>query len=246
VIKEKIQEFKDEYVVYVDYCDQKDIMTTVHELVKGLLILDHHKTTPQKLTEELQECAVIDMNRSGAILAWDYCYPDRVGYAPNFLKYIGDRDIWKWEYPETEPFTTSFYTEVPFEFEEYQKYEDPLRVQAAIDKGNVVLSYENNQIQAAAQNAVLVNFLGYNVAVTNSTVHASKLGNTLAVLEGVDFAFIWFYDHKNNGIKVSLRSTKDKIDVSEIAQRFGGGGHQCASGFFWKNDSIQSLLVLNE
>ena len=46
-----------------------------------------------------------------------------------------------------------------------------------------------------------------------------------------DFSLIWYYDHQDRIIKVSLRSFHDKIDVSEIAKEFGGGGHKKASGF---------------
>lgn len=40
---------------------------------------------------------------------------------------------------------------------------------------------------------------------------------------------------KKDGVKVSLRSSAD-IDVSEIASRFGGGGHYHAAGFTLGND----------
>ena len=35
----------------------------------------------------------------------------------------------------------------------------------------------------------------------------------------------------NNEIKVSLRTTRDDIDLSVLAKKFGGGGHQRAAGF---------------
>ena len=51
----------------------------------------------------------------------------------------------------------------------------------------------------------------------------------LRVTEGVEVA-VFMYELKQNEFKVSLRS-KEKIDVSKIAQYFGGGGHKKASGF---------------
>lgn len=241
VTLEKIKDLKGHGVVFVDFCYKQDIMMEIYNIVDYLLILDHHKTTVGELNADLQEHAVIDMERSGTMLAWDFCFQgqDR----PRFLEYIGDRDLWKWQHDETDPFTTIFYNEVPFEFEEYQKYEDNELVEKTIQKGKVVLEYERKQIENAAEHAVSVNFLGHNVMLSNSTVHASKLGNKLAVIENVDFAMIWHYDHKRKSIKVSLRSTPTTTDVSEIAKRFGGGGHRCASGFTWKGDSIERLLV---
>lgn len=40
-----------------------------------------------------------------------------------------------------------------------------------------------------------------------------------------------FREKQNNMIKVSMRTTKDDIDVSQIAKTFGGGGHKKAAGF---------------
>ena len=50
----------------------------------------------------------------------------------------------------------------------------------------------------------------------------------LRVTEGVEVA-VFMYELKQNEFKVSLRS-KEKIDVSKIAQYFGGGGHMRAAG----------------
>lgn len=38
-------------------------------------------------------------------------------------------------------------------------------------------------------------------------------------------------ERKEGGIKVSMRTTKDHVDVSVIAKHFGGGGHTKAAGF---------------
>jgi nanoRNase/pAp phosphatase (c-di-AMP/oligoRNAs hydrolase) len=42
---------------------------------------------------------------------------------------------------------------------------------------------------------------------------------------------VWHYDHKSKQCKVSLRSFHDHVDASEIAKRFGGGGHRKIAGF---------------
>lgn len=47
-------------------------------------------------------------------------------------------------------------------------------------------------------------------------------------IEGVDAA-VFFYEKTNGEIKVSMRSN-DAVNVSEIAQKFDGGGHVRASG----------------
>ena len=47
---------------------------------------------------------------------------------------------------------------------------------------------------------------------------------------------IFMYELETGDFKVSLRSS-DKVDVSEIAKKFGGGGHKKAAGFEMKESS---------
>lgn len=56
----------------------------------------------------------------------------------------------------------------------------------------------------------------------------SGIINTLRDTSGVDVA-IFFYEISPQSYKVSLRS-KYKVDVSTIAEYFGGGGHVHAAG----------------
>ena len=47
-------------------------------------------------------------------------------------------------------------------------------------------------------------------------------------------------EYETGKVKGSLRTTRDDVDVSVIAKKFGGGGHQKAAGF-----EIQGKLVFN-
>ena len=59
----------------------------------------------------------------------------------------------------------------------------------------------------------------------------SEVGNALS--PHCDLAMIWYHDHEDKKIKVSLRAFHDNIDASEIAKQYGGGGHKSAAGFTW-------------
>ncbi|HET9366156.1 MAG TPA: DHHA1 domain-containing protein, partial [Candidatus Angelobacter sp.] len=41
---------------------------------------------------------------------------------------------------------------------------------------------------------------------------------------------MFFRELANERVRVSIRS-KGAVNVAEIAERFGGGGHECAGGF---------------
>ncbi|MGY8872170.1 MAG: DHHA1 domain-containing protein, partial [Pseudomonadales bacterium] len=56
---------------------------------------------------------------------------------------------------------------------------------------------------------------------------ASEAGHIL----GIDQPFSATYTIHDGFIKFSLRSAKDGLDVSKIAEMFGGGGHEHAAGF---------------
>jgi len=42
---------------------------------------------------------------------------------------------------------------------------------------------------------------------------------------------VWNYNHREKAIFCSCRS--QEVDVAKVAEAFGGGGHQHASGFKW-------------
>ena len=63
----------------------------------------------------------------------------------------------------------------------------------------------------------------------------SEIGSRLS--PDCDFAMIWYYDHDDRMVKVSLRAFHDHIDVSEIAKKYGGGGHKKAAGFTLPGDA---------
>jgi phosphoesterase RecJ-like protein len=55
------------------------------------------------------------------------------------------------------------------------------------------------------------------------------LVNYALSISGVEVA-IFFRETADERVRVSIRS-KGAVDVAAIAQKFGGGGHDCASGF---------------
>jgi oligoribonuclease NrnB/cAMP/cGMP phosphodiesterase (DHH superfamily) len=70
---------------------------------------------------------------------------------------------------------------------------------------------------------------GNNVPVLNAPYFWSPdAGHIMA--QGEPFAAC-YWDVANGERVFSLRSADDGVDVSEIAKKFGGGGHPHASGF---------------
>ena len=82
---------------------------------------------------------------------------------------------------------------------------------------------------------------GKDVLVVNASHWMSEIGARLA--PDCDFAMIWYYDHADRDIRVSLRAFHDRVDVSEISKKYKGGGHKKAAGFRLPGDyNIENLF----
>ncbi len=58
----------------------------------------------------------------------------------------------------------------------------------------------------------------------------SGIANLMNMLKEGKAHFV-FHERPDHTVKVSMRTTRDDVDVSEIAKAFGGGGHKKAAGF---------------
>lgn len=223
----------------VAICDFSFDNKTIKQMIsdsKSLVVLDHHKSAMIELHDIVE--AQFDMNHSGAILSWNFFHPGKE--PPKFLLYVQDRDLWAWELPYSREFSKAF-DMCPFEFEEFEKFEDESVFDNAIKRGSYILAYSKTVIKKICDRASRKKLDEYSVLVVNSSHWMSEIGAKLST--ECDIALIWFWDHELQQTVVSLRSFHDSIDVSEVAKRFGGGGHKKAAGFkLDRNSHIEDLF----
>ncbi len=211
-------------VVVLDFSYDNATTKRLMKEAKNFLVIDHHKTAMVELHDV--SCTRFDMNHSGAMLSWKFFHPGKE--APRMIKYIEDRDLWKWEMPYSKEFSAAF-DMVPFDFEEFDKFLDDSAVDNAQERGAYILAYSKTVISKIAKHASARKLAGQDVLVVNSSHWMSEIGNALSLK--CDFAVIWYYDHEARQVKVSLRAHHEDSDVSEVAKKFGGGGHRKAAGF---------------
>lgn len=223
-------------VVVLDFSYDNTTTKRLMKEAKSFFIIDHHKSAMIELHDVT--CTRFDMNHSGAMLAWKFFHPGKD--APRLIKFIEDRDLWKWEIPYSKEFSAAF-DMVPFDFEEFSKFEDDSAVDDAIKRGSYILAYSKTVISKIAKHASSRQMDGKEVLVVNSPHWMSEIGNALS--PKCDYALIWYYDHASRQVKVSLRAHHEDADVSEVAKKYGGGGHRKASGFALPVDvSIESIF----
>jgi len=223
-------------VVVLDFSYDNVTTKSLIKSAKSFLIIDHHKSAMVELHDVT--CTRFDMNHSGAMLAWKFFHPGKD--APRMIKFIEDRDLWKWEIPYSKEFSAAF-DMVKFDFEEFDKYLDDSEVDNAQERGAYILAYSKTVISKISKHASPRKIGGKDVLVVNSPHWMSEIGAALS--PKCDFALIWYYDHETHQVKVSLRAHHEDSDVSEVAKRFGGGGHRLAAGFVLPRDaSIESIF----
>lgn len=220
-------------VLLVDFSYKLPVLEQIIAQAKSVTILDHHKTAEADIQPLLDAGRVhgeFDMARSGAAITWDWCFPDED--RPRLIEHIQDRDLWQFKLKATRELSAALFS-YDFDFEVWKNIltavEDDEGMEFMVRMGQTLRRKHNkdlDEILKATKRRMLI--CGYSVPVANVPhMFASDAGNRMA--EGELFSASYF--DTPDGRKFSLRSKDTGMDVSEIAKRFGGGGHARASGF---------------
>ena len=227
-------------VIMVDFSYKRPVLEKMAESAQMILILDHHKTAAEDLAgyrepiwgaQDMSEgiWAVFDMNRSGAGLAWDFLFP--LAPRPKLIDHIEDRDLWRFNLGGSAELHVALMS-YPNDFATWDHWMRPdlnglpeLLVEGiAIERK---LKQDVAHLLGAATRSMVIG--GVEVPVANLPyMMASEGAGNMA--ETAPFAAT-YYDGKD-ARHFSLRSRgAEGMDVSEIAKRYGGGGHRNAAGF---------------
>jgi oligoribonuclease NrnB/cAMP/cGMP phosphodiesterase (DHH superfamily) len=100
-------------VLFVDFTYTQNVMELLLKTAKSIRVLDHHKSALYlKNITDKKLSYVLDMNRSGAQIAWDEMNPQSVPSSksrPWFIDDIADRDLWRWELPNSKITTRAMF-----------------------------------------------------------------------------------------------------------------------------------------
>ncbi len=226
-------------VYIVDFSFPRATLLRMKERYSKLIVLDHHKTAKADL-DGLDFCT-FDMERSGAMMAWDYWFPDQE--PPALIKYVQDRDLWRFVLRDSRQYHAGLST-YPREFPIWDDIVDnePQSVNDLVGIGNTVLDYNSRLIDDMCVQVAWRDIGGYIVPVVNATVLFADVGMDL-LRRYPDASFTAFYFDRKDGLRHwGLRSIGD-FDVSAIAKQYGGGGHRNASGFTKPSDSTWFPIV---
>lgn len=225
-------------VYLVDFSYKRPVIEQMLKVANSVMLIDHHKTAIEDLEplfmqdswtgEPKQLAYFVDLNRSGATLAWDYLFPDEE--RPLLLGHIEDRDLWCFKLPgtrEIQAFVFSY--EYTFELWDKLMSADQVELLKMTAAGAAIERKHHKDI------AELVAVCKRRLVIGGHDVPVASLPYTLVsdaahlMAQGEPFAACYW--DTAEGRVFGLRATDDGLDVAEIAKQYGGGGHAKAAGF---------------
>ena len=228
-------------VYILDFSFSPEILRGIEERAAKLVMLDHHKSAADKLSGFDCRCGIVyfDMQKSGARLAWEFFHPEQA--VPDLVRFVEDRDIWVWQYPESAGFLASLDME-PLEFARWQEIAsfDAVQLSLYVERGRAMDEKFSKLASDITEGAQALTFNGVRGLMVNAPgVFHSLVGDLLSRQSGT-FALMWSSD-KNGVIKVGLRSQRS-FDCIPLATSMGGGGHAQACGFKMNRERLPELL----
>jgi uncharacterized protein len=228
-------------VYILDFSFSAEILQAIEAQAARLVLLDHHKSAADALAGYACRCGVVhfDMKKSGARLAWEFFLPEQP--LPDLVKFIEDRDIWVWQYPQSPGFLAALDMEA-FSFERWQSLAalSGSELEAYVARGQAMEAKFSKLAEEIAEAAQPVEVNGVSGLMVNAPgIFHSLVGELLSKKSG-SFALMWTVD-KQGVVKVGLRSQRG-FDCIPLASSFGGGGHAQACGMRLPAARLPELL----
>lgn len=246
-----------ERVFLLDFSYPREVlrdMVAYHPVV----VLDHHQTAEAALAgfEEEHEARReqagfqwplrirFEREKSGAVMAWEYFRDEMPGSpifgpVPELLRYIDDRDRWKWELPQSREVSAALAAE-PRSFKRWSallwdEKEWPDTELAGLKmRGEIILRMRRSMVEDICGKSALMTIGSLQAPAVNTPVLQSEVCERLLELHP-NFAMAACYWDDVSGSDVILRRwslrSRPGFDCSVVAKIFGGGGHAQAAGF---------------
>jgi len=258
-------------VIIMDVSYNNEVLEEIINRAKYVTFIDHHATSKryiERMTKKYKNkfFAVHDEKESGTSLTWKFFNENK--RMPNLIKFIKDNDIGEWKYEETMPLIYALqvrlgtvanmkniqmwmklyddrevekYVKIGMKYEEYaEMLADENMRRHTIELFPSKKLYKNNKniFNSPEQYKVCV-ICGFGCP------SSSILGRNILKNKNIDCDFVitWLYNMSKKEYVLQFRSKK--VDVSKIAEIFGGGGHVLASACNIKREeySIEELFA---
>ncbi len=233
-----------ETVYFVDLSFSHNSLQKLKEIINNkkcdLIWCDHHTSSIEIIKQYPEYNNIKGIRKegiSGAALTWMYFNQCNFEDIPMFLQYVSDFDCWIHKYEE------SLYFKYAIETTDYDaldiiwnrlvrdsKIADNPHLKTMIENGKVISKYVEKEYEQYRKMYAYESVIDdIECLVVNRSCNSLVFGE---LIKDYPIVAIWAYNGKV--YKYSLYSERPEIDVSKIAEKFGGGGHKGAAGFVSK------------
>ena len=242
----------DEAIACVDF--SFDVATTRRLADSGRFVwIDHHKTAIEKIEKADPPIEFIKGSRkdgtAACVLCWKYFFPERD--VPAYIWLLGKYDVWDqsdmsaWENSmlplQSGMRQTTWRPNIEEDYARWRSLFTVPEVNAEavmvefIRQGRSILKYVRQQDAVAAKAGCYEATIdGHPAIVINKGGTNSEFFKSVKDPAKHEVMAAWSYNGKK--FRVTLYAVNPEFDVSEIAKKFGGGGHKGAAGFEWTGD----------
>jgi len=229
-------------VVIVDFSFKPDDMAKIIDRTKmGVIWCDHHKTAEAYNYNVAGNRDFSEKGLCGAELTYQFFFPNEV--KPHWLNLLGDYDAWRMEFKEEclpfyeglklwdqSPTSNSVWTLL---FEEESLWHK------IFEEGKIAVNYRNNYCEEISK------AFGFETIIDGHKSYALnvyRFGSQGFGVKAHEYPICAAFIYDGRHFTVSLYS--ESVDVSEIAKKYGGGGHKGAAGFIC--DKLPFAVITNE
>lgn len=243
---EEYEKWQEDDIVYLlDFSFQGNMEKAFKKLGDRLIFIDHHKTSIEEI-EGLDVKGIRQIGKAACRLCWSYFYPNIP--EPEAITLIGRYDVWDLNEkvedfqlgigllyldPESPNWKTLFKS-------------DETLIENICEKGKTIKKYLSIKNEDFAQkNSFEINIDGYRAICLNLR-SGSKPFDSIFDSNRHDIMLSFIKMKDDNIWNLSFYSKDNGPDVSELAKKYGGGGHKNASGCEIKTSKLIEILNNNE
>lgn len=242
----------DDTVYFVDVSIQPiDKMLAVCKITKNVILIDHHKSVIDEIRNPLIDIPrnlelFLDASYAACELTYLKLFP--MSPIPFCISLLGQYDSWRDTKDKAKAFDTNWKDVLRFQYGMRINRLDPEWflnfvlcpkgssyevVDNIIEQGSLLLRYQEQQNETSMKSSFDatiddIKLLCLNTGHRNSQVFQSKWNEA-------DYDMMLAFSFTGKKWSYSVYSTKQDVDCSVFAKKYGGGGHKGAAGFYTDN-----------
>lgn len=257
-------------VAFLDFCPRPAQVLAMYEAGYDVLILDHHVSAREAMLDacigSVDDPVTVIPNKSdnigasvmyhyseeesGALMTFKYFHPHAT--VPDYVKWVSDRDLWKFEYKESKPFAAGMNRYMSVQPGMLLNLLTPEGVMDMLSAGESLLQAQDAYVAKQLRNKITRIYVDgptglamVAAALYNNTYLPSELADAYFKSQHEADIFISYTVVDASRVIYSVRS-REGVDSLWLSERFGGGGHANANGFTTRLEELLDFLLEGE